>query len=116
MFRKKRQQYLRCCTDRATVSNVPPEHSTARIGNRHVQMRSIRCYGPGERQDFQIVTQLSQILISGKSQLGNAEAPDALDHKGRLQFDLRQQVFEGGTQIVAGMEAQRMCLHQAIPG
>lgn len=98
------------------MSNMTTERSTARIGNRHVQMRSIRWYGPSERQDFQIVAQLSQILVSGKSQLGNAEAPDALDHEGRSQLDLRQHVFEGDTQIVAGTDAQRMCLPRAVPG
>ena len=60
--------------------------------------------------------QISSILVPGKSQLGNAEAPDALDHEGRSQLELTQHIFEGDTQVVAGREAQRMCLHRAVPG
>ncbi len=116
MLGKKRQQYLRCCTDYATACHMTTEHSTARVGNRHVQMRSIRGYRPSKRQDFQIVAQLGRILIPGESQLGNAEAPDALDHESRPQVEPTQHVFEGDTQIAAGRKAQRMGLHYMVPG
>lgn len=105
MFGEKRHQYLRRRTDGAAAPHVTAEYSTARVAHRHMQMRAIGGNGPGEREDLQIVAQLGRLVVAGKSQLGNTEAPDALDREGRLHPGLTQDVFDGRTEIVAGKEA-----------
>jgi hypothetical protein len=116
MFREECQHYLCGCAHDAAACHVSTEHYTARVGNSHVQVRPIGRNRPSERQYFQVATQLGRVLRPGKSQLRDAQAPNALDHEGRTQAKLAQRVFENGAQVIAGEQPQRMCFHHSVPG
>jgi hypothetical protein len=70
------------------------EHLTAGVGNGHMQVRAIRRYRASQGQYFEVAAKLGRSLGAGESQLGDAEAPDALDNERGARLALMKHVFD----------------------
>lgn len=111
MLRQQRKQYLGSRTHLAAMRHMTAEHPTTGIGDGHVEMRAVRRHRPGDSQYFEVPTKFSREIGSGKPQLRDAKTADTLDDEGRAQRTFAQDGFNGGAQVIAGIQAQRKDLH-----
>ena len=61
----------------AAVPDVTADHVPLRIGDTHVQMRSILRDRSGQGQDFEVAVQRIGLRCAGKAQVGTAQTADS---------------------------------------
>ena len=80
-IRKQEEEHLGGGAHDASVRNMTAHHSTAGIGDAHVDVRAIARDRSVQSQDFKIAAQVVRLACTGQSQPRATEATDSRDNK-----------------------------------
>jgi hypothetical protein len=70
-----------------------------------VKMSDVGAKGAGQRQDFEVAGEKGRLVYACVTQVGHAQAKNALHHERGSYGIASRDCLKGGTQIVAGNQA-----------